>query len=157
MARHEDDTILPRLNRIFTGHVGAAPSPERHEQQCREALAQGHPLLANASFDADFALWNQCVTEATTRVKGTDCVFVTGGVRDTWLRNGQQVRAASGGEPVRQLANRQLLREYAKATGGGVFRIYTVEEILRLASNQYGVTVSDATYSAIRAEQPVAV
>jgi hypothetical protein len=90
-------------------------------------------------------------------VKGTDCVFVTGGVRDTWLRNGQQVRAASGGEPVHQLANRQLLREYAKATGGGVFRIYTVEEILRLASNQYGVTVSDATYSAIRAEQPVAV
>ena len=74
MARREDDTILPRLNRIFTGHVGAAPSPERHEQQCREALAQGHPLLANASFDADFALWNQCVTEATTRVKGTDCV-----------------------------------------------------------------------------------
>ena len=40
MARREDDTILPRLNRIFTGHVGAAPSPERHEQQCREALAQ---------------------------------------------------------------------------------------------------------------------
>lgn len=157
VARREDDTILPRLNRIFTGHVGAAPSPERHEQQCREALAQGHPLLANSSFDADFALWNQCVTEATTRVKGTDCVFVTGGVRDTWLRNGQQVRAASGGEPVHQLANRQLLREYAKATGGGVFRIYTVEEILRLASNQYGVTVSDATYSAIRAEQPVAV
>jgi len=38
-----------------------------------------------------------------------------------------------------------------------VFRIYTVEEILRLASNQYGVTVSDATYSAIRAEQPVTV
>ena len=75
----------------------------------------------------------------------------------TWLRNGQQVRAASGGEPVRQLANRQLLREYTKATGGGVFRIYTVEEILRLASNQYGVTVSDATYNAIRAEQPVAV
>ena len=157
MARREDDTILPRLNRIFTGLVGAAPSPERHEQQCREALAQGHPLLANASFDADFALWNQCVAEATTRVKGTDCVFVTGGVRDTWLRNGQQVRAASGGEHVRQLANRQLLREYTKATGGGVFRIYTVEEILRLASNQYGVTVSDATYSAIRAEQPVAV
>lgn len=156
MARREDDTILPRLNRIFTGHVGAVPSPERHEQQCREALAQGHPLLANASFDADFALWNQCVAEATTRVKGTDCVFVTGGVRDTWLRNGQQVRAASGGEHVRQLANRQLLREYTKATGGGVFRIYTVEEILRLASNQYGVTVSDATYSAIRTEQPVA-
>lgn len=157
VAHREDDTILPLLNRIFTGHVGAAPSPERHEQQCREALAQGHPLLANANFDADFALWNQCVAEATTRVKGTDCIFVTGGVRDTWLRNGQQVRAASGGEPVHQLANRQLLREYAKATGGGVFRIYTVEEILRLASNQYGVTVSDATYNAIRAEQPVAV
>ena len=91
-------------------------------------------------------------------MKGTDCVFVTAGVRDLWLRNSAEVRAASAsGTPVRQLANRQLLREYAQVTDGGVFRIYTVEEILKLASHQYGVTVSDATYRAIRTEEPVAV
>ena len=70
-------------NRIFTGHVGAAPSPERHEQQCREALAPGHPLLLTPALTPTSRSGNQCVTEATTRVKGTDCVFVTGGVRDT--------------------------------------------------------------------------
>ena len=65
--------------------------------------------------------------------------------------------AAASGKPIRQLANRQLLREYAQATDGGVFRIYTVEEILKLASRQYGVTVSNATYHAVRTEEPVAV
>ena len=158
VARREDDTILPRLNRLFTGRVGAAPSPERYNQQLAEAAEQGHPLLPSANFDADFALWTQCLAEASTRVKGTDCVFVTAGVRDLWLRNSAEVRAAAAsGKPIRQLANRQLLREYAQATDGGVFRIYTVEEILKLASRQYGVTVSDATYHAVRTEEPVAV
>lgn len=158
VARREDDTILPRLNRLFTGHVGAAPSPERYNQQLAEAVEQGHPLLPSANFDADFALWTQCLAEASTRVKGTDCVFVTAGVRDLWLRNSAEVRAAAAsGKPIRQLANRQLLREYAQTTDGGVFRIYTVEEILKLTSHQYGVTVSDATYHAVRTEEPVAV
>ncbi len=155
VARREDDTILPRLNRIFTGHVGAAPNPERYEHQRHKAFEQGHPLLPNLNFDADYALWYQCLTEAATRVKGTDCVFVTAGVRDAWLRNSLEVRTSTE-QPVHQLANRQLLREYTQASGGGVFRIYTVEEILKLVSHQHGVPVSDSTYRAVRAEEPIA-
>ena len=115
MARREDDTILPRLDPASSLDTWcAAPSPERHEIAVPAKPSHcGHLLLVNASFDADFALWEPVLPKHHPQSE-RHRPFVTGGVRGHLAaQRSLVVRAASGGEPVRQLANRQpLVREY---------------------------------------------
>jgi hypothetical protein len=132
------DSILERLNTIFTGKVGDALTKDERVQSAEEAKrrmgAKVPPGYEDSDGTGDYLVWAQTLTEAAKR-RTRWLLFITNDVKEDWYRvvKGQTISA------------RPELIEEAYAVANTHLVMQNVRSFLYHAREHLDVTISSET------------
>lgn len=155
-AEKIQERILPTLERILAGHVGAPVDDATHAQRVQSFKKRSVELIPPGFEDrdkpgdkgaGDYLIWEECLDEVRRRAGAetgpVDLVLVTEDLKDDWVREARQGDRESYEERGHVLAHRGLVKEYADASGGGVLRVMTLKQLMQVAKELYGAKISD--------------
>ncbi|UVI34728.1 PIN-like domain-containing protein [Brevibacterium spongiae] len=146
----QENEILDSIEKIFEGRVGRAPDETEHKRLLTEFADRIDKGLPPGNRDVeirkgetdkasgDFFIWRQGLNEAKHRSEelgqSVDLTLITNDLKDDWTRSTKP-------DP---LPRRELVREFANATGGGVFRIKSFRHLIEVATSHFGAQSLDA-------------
>jgi len=142
-----DDPILEQVLTLFTGAVGAAPTPEElddlHKEGEERRNAQIPPGYLDKDKDGkrpfgDFILWRQVLLHAKSR--SLPIVFVTSERKEDWWEEHSGKRIGP---------RRELLREANQVAAQRIL-IYQTDQFVQLAATRKGKPVTEDVVREIR-------
>lgn len=142
-----DDPILEQVLALFTGAVGAAPTPEELDALYKEGEERKNAQIPPGYLDkdkdgkrpfGDFILWRQVLLHAKSR--SLPVVFVTSERKEDWWEEHSGKRIGP---------RRELLREASQVASQRVL-IYQTDQFVQLAATRKGQRVTDEVVQEIR-------